>query len=258
MLVLPALTGCLSNYGDNSSRGVPLSQAMQSSASGSREPLHGSGSSETYSYVDVEAHANEFTSTTGGGPGGGLSLVSYEKRDYTYQVLADTASVVPFNGEIQYINRFTLTPISIEDDYNHLGLFLSGDIVKLQPGSLPDRAINNISMFETGMEYRRYLTPGHVFISPYLSASLAYQLLGWNYRNPVYVNGDKIQSDSLEAVGGYAGFGVAFNRNSHLSFFGEAGFGGTGFMPQTTRGFDNDVFSDFSYFTVKAGLSLKF
>ena len=261
LLVLPVLTGCLSDYGEyngNSSRGIPLSQAMKSSASGSHEPLHGSGSSETYSSVDVEAQASGSTSTSGGGSGGGLSLVSYEKTDYTWQILADTASVIPFNGEIQYLNRFTLTPITMEDDYNHLGLFLSGDIVKLQPGSLPDRAVDNVWMFEAGLEYRRYLTPAHVFISPYLSVGLAGQLLSWDYRNPVYVDGGSIQSDSLAGAGGYAGFGVAFKRNSHLSFFGEADFGGTAFVSETTEGFDNDVFSNYGYFMVRAGLSLKF
>ena len=83
-------------------------------------------------------------------------------------------------------------------------------------------------------------------------------MLSWDYRTPVFINDGTVQSDSLEGAGGYAGFGVALNRNSHLSFFGEAGFGGTVFVSQTTQGFDNDVFSNFGYFMIRAGLSLKF
>jgi len=249
------LTGCLAYNEGNPARGVPLSQAMESSAGGSRGPLHGNSASETQIYEGSEDNANDSTSTS---EGGGFSLVSYEKRDYDYQALADTAALVPFNGEIQTLTRFTLTPIAVEDDYNYLGLFVGGDVVELQPGSLPDRAIDNIWMFEAGLDYRRYLNQAHVFISPYVSLGLSYQLLSWSYRNPVLINSETVQSDSLEGMGGYAGFGVAFNRNSHLSFFGEADIGGTVFLSQTIGGFDNDVFSDFGYFMVKAGLCLKF
>jgi hypothetical protein len=83
-------------------------------------------------------------------------------------------------------------------------------------------------------------------------------MLNWDYRNPVYVDGGSVQSDSLAGAGGYVGFGIAFKRNSHLSFFGEADFGGTAFVSQTMEGFDNDVFSNYGYFTVKAGLCVKF
>jgi hypothetical protein len=130
--------------------------------------------------------------------------------------------------------------------------------VDLKSGSLPDLAINNTWMLEAGFAYRRYLTPPHAFISPYVTASVACQLLSWDYRNPVYVNSDTVQSDSLEGVGGYAGFGVSLKRNSHLSFFGEAGFGGTLFVGETAQGFNNDVFKNFGYFSMKAGLCVKF
>ena len=113
-------------------------------------------------------------------------------------------------------------------------------------------------MLESGLAYRYYFTPAHAFLSPYLSANAAYQLLAWHYRNAVIINGDTITSDSLDAMGAYVGLGLAIKRNSHLSFFGEAGFGGTVFVGDTYQGFYNDVFHDFGYFSVKVGLSLKF
>ena len=261
LLGLTALTGCLSDYGEyggDSSRGIPLSEAMQASASGSREPLHEDHAVAPEIQTDTDASASTSTSGGGSGGGGGFSFVEYEKRDYAYQALADAGVVVPFNGEIQTLTRFTLTPISMENDYNYLGLFVGADRVDFRPGSLADQGIGRSFMFEAGLDYRRYLNPAHVFISPYISASLSYQLLSWDYRNPVVVDNETIQSDALEGMAGYAGFGVAINRNSHLSFFGEADIGGTLFLSETVGGFDNDVFSNYGYFMVKVGLSLKF
>ena len=248
------LTGCLSDT-YQSSRGVSLSQAMQSSASGGKEPLHGTESTETYSSIGADSAVSGPASA---GSGGDAMLVSYNNNEYNWQALADVAYSVPFSGDIQSLTRFTITPASVEDERNYFGVFLSGDIVNLRSGSLPNLAINNTSMLEAGLAYRRYLTPAHTFISPYVTASVASQLLAWDYRNPINVNGDPIQSDSLEGLGGYAGFGVAIKRNSHLSFFGEAGFGGTVLMGETTQGFNNDVFHNFGYFSVKAGLCVKF
>jgi len=169
----------------------------------------------------------------------------------------DVAYSVPFNGQFQSLTRFALTPLCVENDRYSLGLFLGGDIVDLKSGSVAN-AIDNTWMFEAGVSYRLYFNRAHAFISPYFSANLAYQVLFWDYRNPVFINGEEIQSDALEGVGGYAGLGIAFNRNTHFSFFGEAGFGGTAFLDQTVQGFNNDVFDSFGCFTVKAGLCIKF
>ncbi len=255
------LTGCLTEgtfeaegpLGDSGSRGS-LSQAMKSSASGSTQPVPGSGYSENS--APVMANVNVAVAT---GSGGGVTKHADEGRDYTAQVPVDVAYSVPFNGEFQSITRFTITPLCLENDRYSVGLFLSGDIVGLKPGTLPDNAIENAWMLEAGVAGRLYLNPAHAFISPYFSANIAYQVLFWDYRNPVYTSdGDTIQSDALQGMGGYVGFGVAFYRSSHLNLFGEAGVGGTAFTDQTAQGFDNDVFHNFGYFSVKAGLCVKF
>lgn len=250
------LTGCITDFDQEDGhepRGVSLSQAMQTSANGGGQvpARHESGGGQEYAGTD----SNSETPLTGLGF---LSLVSYDDRDYTLQVPFDVSYAVPFGGNIQSLTRFTLTPVSVEDEHHFLGLFLSGDTVKMRPGSLPDRALDNSWMFEGGIAYRYYFNKAHTFLSPYVSASAAYQVLTWNYRNAIIVNGDTITSDSLNGAGAYAGLGVAINRESHLSFFGEAGVGGTVFVNDTYQGFNNDVFSDYGYFSLKVGLSLKF
>jgi hypothetical protein len=226
---------------------------MQTSASGGGEVKshHESGAGHEYGDSDSNAEAPVIS-------GGFLSLVSYDDRDYTVQVPFDVSYAVPFGGNIQSLTKFTLTPISVENEHHFFGLFLSGDTVKFRPGSLPDQALDNSWMFEGGMAYRYYFTPAHKFLIPYVSANLAYQVLTWDYRNAIIVNGDTITSDSLNGAGGYVGLGVAINRESHLSFFGEVGVGGTVFVDDTYQGFNNDVFSDYGYFNLKVGLSLKF
>jgi hypothetical protein len=177
---------------------------------------------------------------------------------FSSQVPLDVAYSVPFNGQIQSLTRFTLTPLCVENDRYSLGLFVGGDIVDLKSGTLAASGADHTWMLETGVAWRLYFNRAHAFVSPYFSANLAYQVLFWDYLNPVFIDGEEIQSDALEGVGGYAGFGIAFNRNSHLSFFGEAGFGGTAFLDQTVQGLNNDIFDGFGCFTVKAGLCVKF
>ena len=83
-------------------------------------------------------------------------------------------------------------------------------------------------------------------------------LLNWDYRNPIVAGGETIQSDSLEGAEGSVAFGISTRRDSRVSFFGEVGVGGTVFLDTTTRSFENDVFSNFGFVYVKAGVSVKF
>ena len=80
----------------------------------------------------------------------------------------------------------------------------------------------------------------------------------WDYRSPIIVGSDVIHSDDVSGGNGYVGFGVAVKRSSRVSFFGEVGLGGMIFNDRTTKGFRNDVFTDFGYFNVKVGMTFKF
>jgi len=253
---LLSLNGCILLVDESGpSRGVPLSQAMEASANGGGH-VSGGGSSGSGTYFDAGAGVE--SSGGGGGGGGGELMVDYGKDAYSWQIPVEAGYEVPLNGEIESLTRFSFAPVTMEDDHHFISLFLAGDIVDLQPGSLPAAAVNDIWMWEIGFAYRYYLTPAHSFISPYLSANVSFQQMVWDYRNPVFVGSDKITWDSLDGAGGYVGVGIAIKRNSYLSIFGEAGFGGTVFIDKTNQGFDNDVFSNFGYFTVRAGVSIKF
>ncbi|HTY88883.1 MAG TPA: hypothetical protein VMB80_15565 [Candidatus Acidoferrum sp.] len=230
---------------------------MKASASGSAEPLHVSSSSDSHASASADTEASVAATASSGS--GGVKSEENPRRDFRFTSLLDVEYSAPFNGEFQNITRFTIAPLCLENDRYCLGPFLSVDAMGLKPGTLPDNAIENATMLEAGMLGRYYLNHTHNFISPYFSGSLSAQLLGWDYRNPVYTSdGHKITSDSLTGMGVYAGFGVTFYRSSHVTLFGEAGVGGTIFNQVTTEGFNNDTFHDFGYVSVKAGLSVKF
>jgi len=179
-------------------------------------------------------------------------------REYAGRFLLDAGYLRPFNGVIAQVTRFSLTAPYLEDARDAIGIYYGGGIVDLVPGSLPDRALDDTWMLEMGLTYRHYFNDPHTLFGPYLSLNGGLQFLFWDYRNPVYIDHDKITADSLGGVNGCVGLGVTIERNHWLSAFVEADFGGMVFVGDTFHHFDNDVFENFSFFMVKAGLCLKF
>lgn len=251
MLALPLLLpGCILP-GDHESRGVKLSDAMNASAKGDQRDLGGNSSYKP----TPDANATVTSDTADGADFAGAS---YDNADYFWQVPVDVSYSIPFNGEIQGITHFTLTPVCLEDERNFLGLYVGGAIVDLKTGSLPASAVDETRMFETGLTYRRYLNSARTAFSPYIAASAGYVWLGWDYRNAVVAGGDTIRSDSLNGGEGSVALGISTRRDSRVSAFGELGLGGTVFSDTTSQGFDNDVFHNFGFVSFKVGVSLKF
>lgn len=251
VLILPLLlSGCISHR-DSESRGVKLSEAMDSSAKGDQRDLGGSSSDGDHSSDGVVASSCLADST-------GIFGANYDETEYGWQVLADVTYSTSFNGDIQGVTHFTLTPICLEDEHNFFGLYLGGATVEFKSGSLPDLGAKDPWMLEVGLTYRRYLNSSRDAFSPYIGGNLGYQLLVWDYRNPVVTGSETIKHDALCAGQGTVVFGVSTRRDKSLSVFGEVGLGATLFFSTTEQGFENDVFDDYGFFSVKAGLSVKF
>jgi len=253
---LLALSGCVVYEGQyRISRGIPLSKAMEASASGGGEPLHSTGSYEPITAIGIAPDVAVAAST---GSGDREPMVSYDKRAYGWQVQLDGVYSIPFSGDIAGIALFSIAPFCLETEYESWGLYLGGGTVDLKSGSLPDRAAKDTWTMAVGLVYRRYLSGAHTFVSPYVTANVGYQLLHWRYRNPIIVDADTVRSDGLHGLGGNVGFGITINRKTNLSVFGEVGIGGTVFLGDSFEGFSNDVFDNYGYFSVKAGMSFKF
>jgi hypothetical protein len=246
------LSGCILPSGGGDSRDVKLSDAMNSSSQGDRHDLGGLHSDSDSSVTVIGG------SGTGGGGGGDLDAVSYDKHDYSWQVPLEVGYTVPLNGDIKDIIHFRLTPISFEDERNYFGFYLGGGDVNFEDGSLPDLATKNPWIFEAGFDYHYYLNHSRTGLSPYLAASAGYQLMGWQYLNPIFAGGDFIESDELHGATASVGVGITTRRDSRFSVFAEADFGGTILLGNTWQGFENDVFDNYSFVFVRAGLTIRF
>jgi hypothetical protein len=251
------ISGCVLLPDTDESRGVKLSDAMSASAQGDRHDLGGSRSHDSFPEPENSAPSSA-PSDTGLGMDFGFGEVSYDRRDYVLQVPVNVGYSLPINSTFKSITHFTLTPLCFEDERNYIGAYVGGAIVQLQPGSLPDRAVNDTWMFEAGLTYRRYLNSSWNALSPYIAASAGLVALSWSYRNPVMAGGDTIDSDSLNGAEGSIAIGISTRRDSHFSVFGELGIGGTLFSWETNQGFDNNVFHNFGFLSAKAGVSFKF
>jgi len=252
VLLALLLSGCVFD-GDSEGhgrRGASLSQAMEASASGDKRPI--GNSAERESSPSPTAAESAALASAGAGE------ISAIENDSGFCVPFHVGYEAPFNGDIQGVATITLAPLTVQDDYNLCGLYVSGGIVDFKSGSLADRGAKDPWTLESGLFYRRYLSAPKTFLSPYLTASVGCQSLFWTYRSDVVSGGETIHGDDLFGATGYAGVGVAVQRKSHLSLFAEAGFGGTTYANETDEGFSNDVFGSYGFFTVKAGLTYRF
>ena len=166
--------------------------------------------------------------------------------------------VLPISNDIRAISRFELTPLAVQDEENYAGVYLGWGDVQFRPGSFPDQAISDTWLLDVGLVGRHYFTPPKTFLSPYVTGGVFGQILFWDYRTPLNLGGEIIQSDSIYGGGGFVGFGIAAARKEHLGVFVEARLGVTLYDNATARGFYNNVLDDYGFFSVRAGVSIGF
>jgi hypothetical protein len=245
--------GC---FGTSSgSRGVPLSAAMSASARGDRERVADRSRSSEY-YEDDEPAA--FMLLPPSRPHESSSL-SEPFDDLDVLVISGGMErVFPMGGDIRAITRFELVPIAFQGEQAYGGVYCGWGEVRLDDGSLPDQALSGAWVLDAGLIGRIYLNAPKVFLSPYLTGGIFGQILYWDYRTPVKIGGETIDSDSVNGGGGFVGMGLAVARRHHLGVFAEARFGFALFNDSTSEGFANDVFEGYGFVSFRAGVSLGF
>lgn len=163
-----------------------------------------------------------------------------------------------FDGDYKYVSQGAFAGLFSLNENNYLGGELGFGAIQLKPGSFADEIARQPFFFEPRILFRHYFTPPHVFVRPYFTASVGWIWGLWEYRNPVYVDGDKVTLDAIDGADAGGGLGVLFQLNENFHIFGELD-GGKMFMDTETRaGVDNNFFTDTAYVGVKAGLSLAF
>lgn len=163
-----------------------------------------------------------------------------------------------FDGDYKFLSQGTFSGLGSLSENNYLGAELGFGAFQLKPGSFADAIARQPFFFEPQLLFRHYFTPPHVFVRPYVAASLGWVWALWEYRYPVFDGKDNVTIDSIDGADASGGLGVLFQLNENFHLFGEVD-GGKMFMATETRaGVANDFFSDTAYVGLKAGLSLAF
>jgi len=182
----------------------------------------------------------------------------YDKHEFGWMMSLDIRHAETFGGNIERLTHITLVPIGHEEEEFSYGLFVGVANVEYESGSTPDLLTDDPLIFEAGLAVRSYFNSPRNGLSPYLGCSLAYQLLLWDYRSPVIVDGNTYDHNALSGVEGTLSVGITTLRDSHICAFGEIGVGGTVFICDTWQGFRNDLFDDFAFAFVRGGITFKF
>ncbi len=251
-------------FGSDSGGAPELSKAMKAAASGDPTPVGAarpakSDSSPNDQCDDDDDFLGAMMADTAVTFFSLFHGVHYEELQCPWHFPIDAEYVVPLQGDIRSITRFSLTPLSMEGERAFFGFYFNGGTVKMEPNTLPAAATSSGWTIGCGASFRYYFITPDKAVNPYLTTRIGWMGLNWDYRNPVFLGGGgAISSDRLNALDSYVGIGIACFRNQPFTLFLEAGFGGTFFASETSEGFRNDVFADHGSVSVKAGLSVKF
>lgn len=157
------------------------------------------------------------------------------------------------NEEFQTINHFHLTIGGYIEERKSLHFSIGLNLIDVNSDhKLSESIKNTIWVGELDLEYRGFITPDYTFFGNYFLAGIGYNLMGWNYRNPIeavtyddYGNiedTEEITSDALS--GGNLYFGTGFNalqiKGFHLGVELVTGVYLWGLY--TSQGFENDVY----------------
>jgi hypothetical protein len=173
-----------------------------------------------------------------------LSLVI----DYRYPLTGDYKS---FYGARLYMEMFV-------NRHHAFGMTAGAGSLRLKPGSVPDRGAHDPALFDLGFSYRLYFTPPHVLLRPYGTLHLNVGTMLWDYKDDPVADGEEYWRDSAGWADAYVGAGLLVNVSQSFHVFGEMGYGGAAFLDTTYHGFKNELFDDFGYVAIKAGLGLTF
>lgn len=186
-----------------------------------------------------------------------------DERDY--EIEADSAKIEfaanyrrLFGGDYQSLAGGRLYFLYALTDLDSFGLSLEAGGVQLANGSEADLVASHPYYLEAGIVARHYFTPSHVFLRPYITLNLDYFRIFWDYRNPIHVDGERVNSDFSDGVEASAGVGLSVHLLKNVSAFGEINGGGVAVINETDAGVNNRIFPSFGCIGVKTGLSVSF
>jgi hypothetical protein len=142
--------------------------------------------------------------------------------------------------------------------HHSFGMTAGAGTLLLDSGSVPDRGAHDTLMLDLGFFYRFYFTAPNTFLRPYGVLHLNVGAMSWDYRDDPIADGERYSRDGVGYYDAAVGMGLMVNVSESFHVFGEMSYGGTSFLDTTYNDFKNDLFDDFGYVTVKAGIGATF
>lgn len=168
--------------------------------------------------------------------------------DYRYPLTGDYKS---YYGARIFMEMFATR-------HHAFGMEAGAGSLRLKPGSVPDRGAHDPALFDFGFFYRLHFTPPNVLLRPYGTVHLNFGTMLWDYKDDPVSDGESYWRDSVLLVDAYVGAGLVVNATKRFHLFGEMGYGGMAFVGATRNDFENELFDDYGYVAIKAGLGLTF
>jgi len=168
--------------------------------------------------------------------------------DYRYPLTGDYGSY--------YGARLFLEMVATR--HHAFGMEAGAGSLRLKPGSVPDRGAHDPALFDLGFFYRLHFTPPNVLLRPYGIVHLNLGTMLWDYKDDLVSDGESYWRDSVGLADAYVGAGLVVNATKRFHLFGEMGYGGMAFLDTTHHDFKNELFDDYGYVAIKAGLGLTF
>jgi hypothetical protein len=124
-----------------------------------------------------------------------------------------------------------------------------------------------INLLNIGLGYKYFVTSSHTLMGFYLSFGIHYNYMFWSYKNSIEamaydeygneIGMETISSDGLPGFEFYFGIGLNIIQSEGIQLGIEGSPGLILWLPETSEGFDNDVFGTFYYIKLKVVLSFR-
>ena len=191
---------------------------------------------------------------------------SNELKVNEFSIGAFAGSGVLSSNDFYGITSFGLNAGLHIDEYVAESYFSYSHSPVQQTSKLARSLDKGIALLEVGVQVRIPTTPGFTFIGHYFLAGFGVNMMLWDYKNsfkaPRYEeNGaitgyDDIASDGLNGINLFVGMGIDLTQTLPVHFIAEIIPGVILWNDSTREGFDNDIFSPFTYIQFRLKFNL--
>ncbi len=172
-------------------------------------------------------------------------------------------------GETFYgLNHFNLSIGGYHSEHNRIDFSAGFGWAPVQKTSSLKKSLKGgVTLLNLGLDIKLFTTPTYTFLGQYFNFGIKYNYMFWSYKNSIIAdtydeNGnvsgtEKISRDGLSGIEFFAGLGIHLIQTSAFQIGAEVSPGVIFWLGETTKGFENDVFSTFWYTKFKVIINFR-